>query len=153
IAPPLGWHTGLLALAAGLLPLLPLLLFNVQTGGTWAALGGNLERSYYGVDNSALVQNLVIRIGQLGQTLAGDHLWYLGGLYGNRWSVWLALMVGAIGLWCNWRKVVPPLLLLSCAVAASVVTISHLFVTHYALIQPFAVGTVAVGLGVIADTL
>jgi hypothetical protein len=150
-APAIGWRTGIAAAIAGLLPLLPVIVFNVQTQGTWAALGGNLARSYYGVDNTALAHNLAVRLGQIAQTLRGDHFWYLGGLYANRLAPWLAAIAVGIGLWRHWRMVAPPLLLLACAVAASVVTLSDLFITHYALLQPIVVGVVAVGLGAAVD--
>ena len=50
-----------LALIAFAAPLLPLLLFNVQTGGTLGSVGGNLRESYYGVDNLAIGRNLLMR--------------------------------------------------------------------------------------------
>jgi hypothetical protein len=57
---------------------------------------------------------------------------------------WLALLLVTGGLWANWRTVAPPLLLAGPAFAASLFTVSDLFVTHYALLQPVLVATVAV---------
>ncbi|MCX6031195.1 MAG: glycosyltransferase family 39 protein [Chloroflexi bacterium] len=72
------------------IPLLPLLLFNLRTGGTLASIFGNLGRSYYGVDNTAYLPNLLTRLKQLVTLLRGDHLWYLGGVFANQWAPWLA---------------------------------------------------------------
>ena len=129
-----------------LLPLLPLLLFNLQTGGTFASLGGNLGQSYYGVDNRDLLANLPVRLRQLGQVLRGDQLWYLGGLHANQLAPWTALLATAAALTVGGRRALatvgPPLALLALAVVASLFTVSDLFVTHYALIQPLAVAVV-----------
>ena len=63
-APALTWQTAVLAAGAFCLPLLPLLAFNWQTGGTLASVTGNLGRSYYGVDNANVVANLPVRWSQ-----------------------------------------------------------------------------------------
>jgi len=144
--PPLSLKFTILALLAGLIPLLPLLIFNWQTGGTISALFGNLGQSYYGVDNRAIFTNMPIRWEQLLQTVRGDHFWYLGGLYGNLLVPWLAGTFLVWGLWRRWRLLVAPLALITAALTLSLFTISDLFVTHYALIQPFLIGTVCLGL-------
>lgn len=127
--------------------LAPLLIFNWQTGGTLATLSGRMSVSYYGVNNLELAGNLAVRIGQLVQMLRGDHLWYLGGVYANALAPWLAGGIIMLGLLVNWRTVLPPLLLLGLAVSFSLFTVSDLFVTHYALLQPFAIGVVAIAAG------
>lgn len=144
---------GLLLAAAGLflLPLVPLLLFNLQTGGTLAAVGGNLSESYYGVNNLDLAANLPVRLRQLRQTLAGDHLWYLGGLYANGLAPWLAAAAIAVGLARRPRRLAAPLALLAAAFLCSLFTISDLFVTHYALLQPLAAAVIALGLAAALD--
>ena len=134
--PPLDARTFAAALAAFVLPLLPLIWFNVQTGGTFASIGGNLGQSYYGVRNSDIAANLVVRAGQVQTLLVGDQFWYLGGVYANRLAPWLALLVLMIGLARDWRLLLLPLVLLGMAVGASVFTVSDLFITHYALLQP-----------------
>jgi len=131
---------------AFLLPLTPLLLFNLQTGGSLAVVGGNLGQSYYGVQNSAILQHIPLRARQIGQVLRGDHLWYLGGVYGNPLAPWLALIAVAAGLIRRWRLMLGPLLLAGSAFALSLFTISDLFITHYALLQPLLAGVVALGL-------
>ncbi|MDH7485489.1 MAG: glycosyltransferase family 39 protein [Anaerolineae bacterium] len=80
-----------------LLPLTPLILFNLQTGGTLASIFGSLDSSYYGVRNAAFAANLGQRLGQLPALLRGDHLWYLGGCFANPAAPWLAL---ALALAC-----------------------------------------------------
>lgn len=134
--PPLDARTLGAALAAFVLPLLPLIWFNLQTGGTFASIGGNLGESYYGVRNSNIAANLVVRVGQVGTLLVGDQFWYLGGVYANRLAPWLALVVLITGLARDWRLLAIPLALLGMAVGASVFTVSDLFITHYALLQP-----------------
>jgi len=146
--PPVTWPLLLGAALAGTIPLLPFLLFNGQTGGTFASVGGNLGRSYYGVDNSALFANLPVRLGQIATVLRGDQFWYLGGLHANRLAPWLA---GIAVLACLFsragrRELLWPLLLVALAVSASLFTVSDLFVTHYALLQPLLVGLVGISL-------
>jgi 4-amino-4-deoxy-L-arabinose transferase-like glycosyltransferase len=133
------------AFLAFMLPLLPILFFDWQTGAA-SDLLDKLGHSYYGVDNRDLLHNLPIRWTQLGQTLRGDHLWYLGGIYSNGAAPWLAGLALIVGVRCHWCKVAPPLILLVLIFIASLVTISDLFVTHYALIQPLMVATVGIGL-------
>jgi len=144
-APRLDTPTVALAAAALLIPLLPLLLFNLQTGGTLTALLGNAATSYYGVDNTALWANAAVRLGQVGQSLRGDQFWYLGGLFGNPLAPWLAGVGVVAGLVAEWRKPAAPLALVALAFVASLVTISDLFITHYALLHPFLVAVAAVG--------
>ena len=131
---------------AFLLPLAPFFLFNVKTGGTMMALLSNAGRSYYGVDNLQVFDNLRVRGGQLAQVVRGEQFWYLGGSYANVAAPWLALAGVAAGLWRSPRCVFPPLLLVGVAMVASAFTISDLFVTHYALVYPFAIAAVAIAL-------
>ncbi len=145
-APALSWGALTVAAAAFVVPLLPLLVFNVQSGGTLTSVLRNAGRSYYGVDNLAVLDNLGVRLGQLAQVLRGDQFWYLGGSYANFAAPWLALVALAAGLWLAPRCVVPPAALLAAGVLLSVFTLSDLFVTHYALLYPLAISVVAVAL-------
>ena len=79
-----------LAFASFVLPLVPLILFNIRTSGTLISIFGNLGKSYYGVDNSAYLPNLSIRLQQLLALLRGDHFWYLGEVFTNAWAPWAA---------------------------------------------------------------
>jgi hypothetical protein len=128
-----------------LLALTPLILFNVQTGGTLAALGANAQQSYYGVDNANLAANLPVRWGQVLQVLRGEQFWYLGALLANPLAPWLALLLLLAGLLRDWRLLLAPLLLTLGVFAASLFTISDLFVTHYVLLQPLLVTLAALG--------
>ena len=147
--------TPTLASASFLLPLIPLILFNLRTSGTLTSIFGNLGQSYYGVDNSAYLPNLAIRLRQVVTLMRGDHLWYLGGIYANAWVPWVAggLLIAAalVGM----RSAVAarnsaeaeqqgidrfacllPVALLALIVAQSAFTVSDLFITHYALLLP-----------------
>lgn len=137
--------TLLVALCCFVLPLTPLLLFYGQTGAL-NELFGKLDQSYYGVDNRDLLHNFPVRWGQLWQSLRGDHLWYLGGIYANPLAPWLAGIAMGIGLLRAWRTMAFPLALLTLTFACSLFTVSDLFVTHYALVQPLLVAVVAIGI-------
>jgi hypothetical protein len=126
-----------------LLPLLPLLLFNLQTGGSLMGLGAQMGTSYYGVDNTDWLGNLGIRLPQVVSTLRGDHLWYLGTVAANNAAPWLAAAALVAGLAIDWRRALPPLLLVLAAMLLSLVTPSALWITHYALLLPLLVGAVA----------
>jgi hypothetical protein len=144
--PALSWQTALLAAVAFCLPLTPLLAFNWQTGGTLASISGNLGRSYYGVDNANILANLPVRWSQVLDVLRGDQFWYLGAVYANNLAPWLAILAILVGLWRDWRRVLPPLLLATAVFVASLFTVSDLFITHYVLLQPLLVAVVALAL-------
>jgi hypothetical protein len=146
-APALGTRTLLGAALALAVPLLPLLIFNGQTGGVWSALAGNAGISYYGVDNLDLVGNAQVRLAQLGQSLRGEQFWYLGGQAANPLAPWLALAAIGLGVAARVRQMGPALALVAAVLAASLFTISDLFVTHYALVQPLVIAVAAGGLG------
>ncbi len=137
------------ALFLFLLALSPFLWFNWQTGGTFLSVGGNLAQSYYGVNNLDIGSNLAVRWAQIGQVLRGDQFDYLGGTFANWLAPWLAAIGIAGGLLCNWRLMLPPILLLLFAFVASLFTVSGLFITHYALLQPLLIGLIALSYWVI----
>ncbi len=148
----------LIALGCFLVPLLPLIVFNLQTGGTLISIFSNLGQSYYGVNNRAYLPNLLTRIGQLITLWRGDHLWYLGEVYANRWAPWLTLASAgsAAVLWAWPRRsaagrgtTLLPFILVALVVAQSAFTVSDLFITHYALIVPL----VPLGIGLTAGEL
>lgn len=149
VAAPLAPRTLIAAAIAFMLPMLPLLIFNIQSGGTFASIGGNLRQSYYGVNNLAIGDNLATRLGQLVQVLRGDQFWYLGGVFTNQLAPWLAIFAVIVGAARAPGMVLPPLFLLSAAVLASIFTVSDLFVTHYALLQPLALAVVGVAMGAV----
>lgn len=145
-APRLTLRLFLLALAALLLPMLPMLIFNLQTLGTLSTLLQNAGRSYYGVDNLALIPNAQVRWAQILAALRGDHFWYLGGIFGNPIAPFLVLAGYGAGLYAAPRRMLAAMAIVAVAWVASLFTISDLFITHYALIQPLVVAGAALGL-------
>jgi len=151
--PRLSWGLCLGVALAFVLPLLPVIFFNWQSGGTWRAVAGNLDTSYYGVENGALVANLGVRARQLVQTLQGSHLWYLGALYRNELAPWMALGAVVLGLWHHPRWLLGPLVLLLATLSCSLFTLSDLFITHYALVQPLVIALIALVLSTLVNPL
>ena len=145
---PLPFTWFVYAVLAFLLPLSPFLLFNLQTGGTWASISRNLTTSYFGVDNTAIFGNLITRLLQVQQILDGSHLWYLGAIHSNPLLPWIALVLPTVTLLhVDGRRMVgPPLLLLAATLVGSLFTVSGLHVTHYALVHPLVVAVTSVGL-------
>lgn len=133
------------------LPLLPLLLFNLQTGGTLSTISNNAATSYYGVNNLDLWGNLAVRLSQVAQVLAGSQFWYLGGVYANGAAPWLALLVVVGGVWADWRTVGLPLVLLLLVLLSSLFTVSDLFITHYALLLPLLAALSAIGVAALLE--
>jgi hypothetical protein len=137
---------------AFVLPLTPLILFNLRTGGTLMSVFGHLGHSYYGVDNSAYSSNLLARLGQLIVLLRGDHFWYLGSANANEYAPWLllALVLLAAAAWLGRtgsaaagprserRFFAPalPLALLMLIILQSAFTVSDLFITHFVILTP-----------------
>ena len=75
-----------------------LVAFNLQTGGTWRTISENLNTSYYGVSNVAIVENLKERFIGLKVVLTGEHFWYLGGAFSNPWWPRVFVVVGLAAL-------------------------------------------------------
>jgi hypothetical protein len=164
--------TWVVALGCFIVPLIPLILFNLRTEGTLASVFGNLGKSYYGVNNAAYFPNLLIRVQQLRTLLRGDHFWYLGELFADRWAPWLAgglIAAASVQSVLLWRRrprsqdpearrgessrgreyaFLLPLALILLIVAQSAFTVSDLFITHYALIYPLI--PLTIGLAVAA---
>jgi hypothetical protein len=134
---------------AGLLGCWPLVLYNMQTGGTFKSIFDNAEVSYYGVNNANIWQNLATRLEQFGILLSGGHLWYLGGVFPNYVSLSLFSLLVAASLWLAWRTrlgpVLLPLVIIVLVIIESIVTVSALWITHYALIMVWPAIALAVG--------
>lgn len=153
---PIGW-SGL----AFLLGSAPLIVYNLQTGGTLNSIGDNLVMSYYGTNNLAFLPNLLERLKQFVVVLAGSHFWYLGGTYANWLGVVLFLLALGIvlspkGIY-RWLPISPsqnevrralfPFVVISGALLASCVTVSALWVTHFAVLTPWPSLAVAAAVG------
>jgi 4-amino-4-deoxy-L-arabinose transferase-like glycosyltransferase len=149
----LGYKQLAITLLCFLLGIFPLIIYNVQTKGTFLTVTGNLTSSYYGTSNLAFAENLAIRLEQFKVVLNGGHLWYLGDVFTN--DLYPFLFVGA-GLACipvvlwkarrEWRRVAFPFLMLAFMVLASCFTVSALWFTHYAILVPFLPTAIAVAL-------
>jgi 4-amino-4-deoxy-L-arabinose transferase-like glycosyltransferase len=142
-----------IALLCFLLGISPLIIYNVQTRGTFLTLTGNLTSTYYGASNLAFAENLATRLEQFKVVLNGGHLWYLGGVFTNEFYPFLFVGAGLacilVVLWKarrEWRRVAFPFLMLAFVVLASCFTVSALWFTHYALLVPFLPMAVAVAL-------
>ncbi len=146
--PPLTPALLLLLIMAAALPLIPLLLFNLQSGGTLASINHNLSQSYYGVDNRAVWADLPVRLAQFGEILRGGQFWYLGGVHANSAAplLWIAAVGWGLGRPAGRQRLGLPLLLLGMALGLSLFTVSDLFITHYALIQPLALAVAGIAL-------
>lgn len=142
-----GW-VGLLL--AGLCGLWPLLVYNFLTGGTLENVGQNSLNSYYGVDNTAVFTNLGTRLEQLVTLLNSGHFWYLGQVEHNYlWPIIFGLALSA-AIWLayaqNSLKSLIPFIIIGGVVLQSIITISALWITHFALMMVWptiAVSTVA----------
>jgi 4-amino-4-deoxy-L-arabinose transferase-like glycosyltransferase len=125
--------------AAGIAGCWPLVVYNLQTGGTFKSITENAGVSYYGVNNADVLTNLATRTEQLGILLNGGHLWYLGNIYTNPLTMTLLGLAFMASLWLAYKTgrltVLIPYLVIILVVGQSVITVSALWVTHYALIM------------------
>ena len=135
-------------LIAGAVGAFPLILYNLQTGGTFKNIGQNAATSYYGVDNTAVLQNLATRFGELLTLLDGGHFWYLGGVFRNPTlpAVWAMALLAAV--WLAARRKNPraliPFAVILLVTAESIVTVSALWITHFAVMMAFPAIALAV---------
>lgn len=149
---PTGWSV--LAFALGCAPLI---IYNLQTGGTFLNVGNNLITSYYGTNNLAFVPNLLVRLKQFVAVLTGSHFWYLGGTYAN-WTI-VFLFLAALGTTLGvlvagtrrdeTRRVLFPFLVVGGMIIASCATVSALWVTHFAILVPWPALAVAAAVGLL----
>ncbi len=135
-------------LVAGAIGAFPLILYNLQTGGTFKSIGQNAATSYYGVDNTAVLSNLATRLGELMTLLNGGHFWYLGGIFRNPGYPLIFGMALPAAVWLAARRKNPraliPFGIIFLVVVESIVTVSALWITHFALIMPFPAIALAV---------
>lgn len=149
---PIGWSV--LAFALGCAPLI---IYNLQTGGTFRSVGNNLTTSYYGTNNLAFVPNFLERLKQFAAVLTGSHFWYLGGMYVN-WAMFfmflaaLGITLGALVIGTKrdeTRRVLFPFLVVGGMIIASCATVSALWVTHFAILVPWPALAVAATAGLL----
>ncbi len=136
----------------------PLILYNLQTGGTIFSVGTNLTTSYYGVNNLNFFENLRGRIDQYQAVIGGrEHLWYLGGSFGNPgWEIasrvaTLAIVLRFLLRRQNSQLPFALLLLLNFGIVQSAFTVSGIFPTHHAIFMPLLPMIVAAASEIIFD--
>ncbi len=145
--PPLpGVSTLALAGLAFVLPMTPLILFNIRTSGTFTSIFGNLGRSYYGVDNTAYGATCWPGWGRSCRCCAATSSGTWARSMPTRTrpgccSPWLPLPRSCGGSRRRdgeRRFFTPalPLALLGLIVLQSAFTVSDLFITHFALVTP-----------------
>jgi len=143
---PIARAAGLLI--AGAVGTFPLILYNLQTGGTFKNIGQNAAISYYGVDNTAVLPNLATRFAELITLLDSGHFWYLGDVFRNPAApiVWMMALLAAGWLAArrkNPRALIPFAVILLITVE-SIVTVSALWITHFAVMMAFPAIALAV---------
>jgi 4-amino-4-deoxy-L-arabinose transferase-like glycosyltransferase len=149
-----------LATLAFLLGCWPLILYNIQTGGTLSSVTQNAQTSYYGVNNLAFGPNLTERFRQFLAVLNGSHLWYLGDVWHTPLPSFVFGVFFVLVISTTMRKIVlisPPLNLLPIKIAffpflviglvilVSIGTVSALWITHFALLMPWPAMAIAIG--------
>ncbi len=163
----------LLTIPALLLGCLPLIVYNLQTGGTFLNISQNASTSYYEVNNLAFGSNLRERLDQFGTLLRGDHFWYLGGVFNNYWMIFaFAGIMFAVVILAIRKQVTPwngssnlsknsniqpgpfsavkaalfPFMVISLVILASIATVSALWITHYAILMPWPALAITTGM-------
>ncbi len=137
---------GAVAFLAGIWPLI---LFNVQTGGTFEHFTEHLVNSYYGVHNAAYFHNLLIRLDDFRSVVEGDHFWYLGGVHRDVWALAAFLVFPLISLAGDRSaksvaRILVPVAFIGVVILESPITPSSLWVTHFAIITPLVAFSLAV---------
>lgn len=154
------WQTEIgLIIVMFLLGCWPLLIYNLQTGGTFLNVSHNVATSYYGVNNLAFGPNLLERLGQFWVLLSGSHLWYLGTTISNPLSLLVfgtALFLTLFWALATLLKKSPtenaseyvqnvaavkialfPFVVIGLVIVASIGTVSALWITHFAVLMPW----------------
>jgi hypothetical protein len=148
------------SLLAFLLGCSPLIVYNLQTGGTVLSITQNASTSYYGVSNLAIGANLVERSRQFITMLSGRHLWYLGDIIENfsPSAVFGLIVFGVIYLATRiyspaikntrlppLKVALFPLFVIGLTILISIGTVSALWITHFAILMPWPALAIALG--------
>ncbi len=141
----------IIAVAAFLMGLSPLIVYNLMSGGTLASISGNLSTSYYGVNNADFVGNLSVRLREVRDVLDGTPLAEgFGATHSNPLMTPAFLLAAALGLGAAiYRRDRPTAWLLGTTalmVVQSCFTVSALWHTHFGLHLPWFALVIAVGL-------
>ncbi len=144
---------------AFLLGCTPLIIYNIQTGGTFLNISQNASTSYYGVDNLAFGPNLAERLSQFITLLSGSHFWYLGNVFSNYWAaiMFAAILGGTIAFSTrksstesdqppfSTKTTLFPFIVIGLVIGVSIGTVSALWVTHFAILMPWPALAIAIG--------
>lgn len=143
----------------------PLILYNVQTGGTLAALGRNALQTEHGVSNLAIGRNLPAAVDSFRVLLDGSYFWFMGGQFANRLAApafVLAVLVAAALLLYRRRAgtaerrraaFVFVLVVMAVTVFESAFTVSGIWATHLYILLPLPQMVVALALVLLGETL
>ncbi len=137
----------------------PLLLYNLQTGGTFLNIAQNASTSYYGVNNLAFATNFLERVKQLFTLLTGAQFWYLGNIVRNFWPPLFLVGVLILVVILSMRNSMPalnsplspvkialfPFLVIGLVILAGIGTVSALWITHFAILMPWPTLAMAIG--------
>lgn len=158
---PIRWDKGIVAVVAFLLGAWPLLLYNVETGGTLEVLRHYSIISQYGVNNLAILTNLGARLDSLRTLLVGDYFWFLGGPFAFEpyWPTFGALVV--LGLILALRRGTAPrgpsfvlmLAFVALVIIQSCFTLSGLWATHLYPLVPFLAILAGASLSLLRESL
>jgi len=120
-----------------------ILIYNLQTQGTFHVLFDNLGTTSYGVSNLNFVGNFVTQLHHLRTVLEGSFFWFIGGPYANPIYP-TAFLVAVVLLFVltlgpardHWRRFVFIFTLLAVMLVESCFTISGLWETHLLIFLP-----------------
>ncbi len=124
----------------------PLIAYNLASAGTFKVIRANLGQTEKGVDNSAVLTNLLGRFAAFKTVLEGSYFWFFGDINANRLALpfFLASAVGLLALVClvpGYRRyraaTVFTLVLILAILVQSAFTLSGLEETHLLLLLPF----------------
>jgi hypothetical protein len=149
-------------LLAFLLGCWPLIVYNIQTGGTFLNITENAGTSYYGINNLAFGSNLLERLKQFIVMLNGGQFWYLGDIRSTPlpsliFGMLLVLvvlmtirMILSRSNFCSTSAQSPakivlfPFLVITLVILTSIATVSALWPTHFALLMPWPAIAIAI---------
>ncbi len=143
-----------------------ILIYNLQTQGTFHVLFDNLGTTAYGVSNLNFGGNFLTQLHHLRTVLEGSFFWFIGGPYAN--PIYPTVFVLALALLFaltlgpqvkpgqaardHWRRFVFILTLFAVMLVESCFTISGLWETHLLIFLPLPQMMIAWGLALLVRT-
>lgn len=152
--------SSLLTILAGLLTgALPLIAFNLLSGGTLVSFGRNALVTEHGVNNLDVAGNLAAAVQSFIVLLDGRYFWFMGEQVANRANVVAFAAAVAASLILirrrpQWRGGLLLIgVLIAVIVAESAFTVSGIWATHLYILLPLPQIMIALGAVLLADTL